>query len=101
MRRYAARIDPGQPAIVKALLGVGALIGYWGTNGAPDLVVAFRGTLFCLECKEPIGPKGGSAKRGQHLTPAQIRFHRRWGALVTVVRSPTEALVAIGAIKAA
>jgi len=54
-------------------------------NGAPDLLVAFRGRLFLLEVKMP----GGT------LTPDQVRFHADWPD-VQVVRSVDEALAAIG-----
>lgn len=95
--RYAARIDPGQPAIVEALRTAGALVASWGTDGAPDLVVAYHEMIYLLEVKEPLGAKGGSSKRGQHLTEHQERWHQRWRAYVSVVRSVEEALAAIGA----
>jgi hypothetical protein len=94
--RYAARVDPGQAAIVEALRSAGALIGFWGTAGAADLVCAYRGRVFLLEVKEPLGPAGGSSRRGQHLTPAQERWHQRWRAYVTIVRSVEDALEAVG-----
>lgn len=97
--RYARRIDPGQPEIVDALRRCGAVVASWGMEGAPDLVVGFRGRVHLLEVKEPIGVKGGTSRRGQHLTDAQLEFHRLWQEYVTVVRSPNEALQAIGAVR--
>jgi hypothetical protein len=97
--RYAARRDPGEKAIVEALRKSGALVAHFGTDGAPDLVVAYHEMLYLMEVKMPLGPKGGSSKRGQHLTEHQERWHQRWQAYVTVVRSVEDALAAIGAAK--
>lgn len=93
--RRANRRDPGEKPIVEALRAIGARVSSWGTDGAPDLVVGWRGRVFLLEIKEPIGPEGGTSKRGQHLTPAQVRFHREWFGYVDVVRSVDEALAVL------
>ena len=95
-RRYAARVDPGQAAIVEALRKAGCLVAFWGTNGAPDLVVAHNEMIYLLEVKEPIGERGGSSRRGQYLTPAQLAFHGKWRAYVEIVRSVSEALQVVG-----
>lgn len=59
-------------------------------TGLPDLVCLRRGVVKFLECKSP----------GGNLTPAQEYTFRRFAAaLVTVhvVRTPEEALMAVGA----
>lgn len=89
----AARADANQPAVVAALRKVGAIVYSLHRVGAgvPDLLVGFRGLTYLLEVKEP---KGGV------LTPQQIEFGLNWrGRPVSIVKSPDEALRAIGAVK--
>ena len=63
----------------------------------PDLLVGHRGHNYLMEVKRPPGPKGGMSEDGQKLSPGQERFRREWrGRPVVVVRSPSEALQALG-----
>ena len=91
-------MDPNQAEIVAALRKVGARVAFWGTDGAPDLCVGFASRVYLLEVKSPLGRRGGSSGPGQRLNDLQLRFHRVWAGYVDVVRTPTEALLAIRAI---
>jgi Holliday junction resolvase len=108
IHRRAARRDKSEPAIVAALEAVGATVTRISAGGCPDLLVGFRGETFLLECKEPLGPKGGKSfylakGRGKgDMTQDQIDWHAQWrGRPPVVVRTVDEALRAIGAVAAA
>jgi hypothetical protein len=87
----AHKVDANQSAIVEAVRKVGAEVQDLSAvgGGFPDLIVLFRGRLFLFEVKV-VGGK---------LTPKQIEFIKRWGEVVNIVRSPEDALAAIGAIE--
>jgi hypothetical protein len=88
--RRAARRDDNENAVVEALLAVGATVHRLDETGVPDLLVGFRRQTFLIEVK---GPRG-------KLTGDQVAWHRGWrGAAAHVVRTPTEALRAIGAVQ--
>ena len=84
----ARRVDANQAEIVEALRAAGALVHCTHTvgDGFPDLVAAIDGEVFLLEIKSP----------GGRLTKAEQRFHNVWCEYVRVVRSPMEALEALG-----
>ena len=87
--RYAARVDNAQEAIVTALRQAGADVEI---SGRPvDLLVGFKGRTYLLEVK--------SGKRKRRDQPAQDKFLATWRGQVKVVRTPWEALKAIGAVK--
>lgn len=90
--------DAGEAEIIRALEGVGAMVEQLEMPAGPDLLVGFRGQNWLLEVKGPIGPKGGTSKHGQQLGADQLKWHQTWKGQVTVVRSPSEALEAIGAL---
>jgi len=86
-RRYLSRTDSLQQDIVAALRQAGAQV--WLTHavgsGFPDTIVCIGGErLYLLEIKMPHGT----------LTPQQIMFNAKWP--VAVVRTPEEALAAVG-----
>jgi hypothetical protein len=95
---HAARRDPGEPEIVRALRSRGCFVhlvkGEWGI---PDLLVfAPDGRIVLLEVKSPPGPRGGTKhEKGQHLNEKQAEIfaeaHKR-GAPVFVVHDVDEAL---------
>lgn len=88
--RRAAKRDDNEALIVTALQSAGWTVVRVSDAGAPDLLVARNGVLTLMEVK---GPKGT-------LTPAQeVAFERlAWaGVQVWVVRTPFEALNAVGA----
>ena len=93
MKRQAARIDRNQERIVQALRLVGARVGFWGMDGAPDLVVAYRGRVYLVEVKAPLGPRGGG---GGTLTAAQDHFHQRWAGYLHIVHGVEDALALLG-----
>jgi hypothetical protein len=90
--RRAAHVDSTQPVIVKALRAVGASVKRITSpdgDGCWDLLAGFRGADFKLEVKGPSTP----------VSPGQLKLHTSWrGAPTFVVRTPEEALRAIGAI---
>lgn len=86
--RYGRR-DSTHREIVDTLEAVGASVFDAADVGLgfPDLVVGYRGVTYLLEVK---GPRG-------KLRPSQVSFCATWkGAPVIVVRTPAEALAAIG-----
>ena len=87
----APRIDSTHNAIVCALRDMGASVTSLAAVGlgVPDLVVGWRHQNFLLEVK---------SEKGQ-LNLYQKAFHRMWNGQVAVVRTPDDALRAIGAIK--
>lgn len=87
------KTDLNQPEIVSALRKVGAKVFVASAVGMgfTDLVVGFRGRVFLLEVKQP--------KKERRLTPSQKEFHAEWGAYISVVTDPIEALVAVGAVR--
>lgn len=106
--KRAARRDANEPAIVEALRAAGASVEIIGEGeGRPDLMVGYRGNTFHLEVKNPLGPRGGKSGGGASrpgqggdgvLTEAQRDWWAAWkGAPPVIVRTPAEALAAIGA----
>lgn len=92
--RRAARRDESEPAIVAALVAVGAEV--WRLTDV-DLLVAFRGRWQPIECKT-------SAKvyRTKPGTRARQQAHRdraaKCGCAIPVVTTPEEALRAVGVL---
>lgn len=86
--RRAAHLDSNHAAIVDALRGAGvSVVAIQSAQaGLPDLIAAHHGRNYLLEVKQP----------GEQLSPAQVKWHRNWRGQVTVVRTPLEALRAIG-----
>lgn len=87
--RRAAKRDDNEALIVTALQSAGWTVVRVSDAGAPDLLCVRMGEIRLLEVK---GPKGT-------LTPAQeVAFERlnRAGVTVLVVRSPPDALEAVG-----
>lgn len=89
--KLRARTDQSQPGIVAALRGVGAKVQslHRVGSGCPDLLVSFRGRWHVMECKT------GKGK----LKIDQQDWIDTFTAPVDVVRTPDEALRAIGAMK--
>lgn len=90
--RQAAKVDDNQAPIVKALRKSGA---YVCIIGQPyDLLVAWRGHWFVMEVKDPT-----KSPKHQELTPSQLDTlaKLRASAPLHLVRTPDEALCAIGA----
>lgn len=86
--------DANQAVIVEALRKVGAIVCIMTNigDGAPDLLVGWRGETTLLEVKTEDGK----------LAVEQLRWHAVWrgrGGRLAVVRSPLDALIAIGAVR--
>ncbi len=102
--RRAKRRDANEAAIVEALEAAGAYVQRLDDSGGgvPDLLVGYRGVTKLLEVKLPLGPRGGVHHHGKpgssgDMTPAQVRWWADWcGEPPLVVRTPAEALAAIG-----
>lgn len=93
--RRAAKRDENEAAIVEALEAVGATVERLSGASIPDLLVGYRGVTTLMEVKQPAGAKGGTSHRD--LLPGQAAWHAAWrGSPVAVVRTPAEALAAIG-----
>lgn len=84
LKRWAARRDGTEPAIVQALARVGAETVKLDKF---DLLVLFRGQLFMLDPK----------RRGGEATPSQQQLIQR-GFPLRLVETPEDALRAIGAV---
>lgn len=86
---YSHRVDGNQVLIVAVLRAAGASVEDLSDvgRGVTDLLVGYAGANFLLEIKTHFG----------HLSTMQIRWHERWRGQVAVVRTPAEALAAIGA----
>ena len=107
VHRRAARRDSNEVDIVRALEAAGASVTYMGAPGVPDLLVGYAGHTHLLEVKQPLGPAGGkrgggSTRPGQGgdgvLSADQLAWWQEWrGASPVIVRTPAEALAAIGA----
>lgn len=98
-RRWAARADANQPAIVAALRRAGCTVQHLHAvgSGCPDLLVGFvapegHRDLILVEVKD--GAKRPSARR---LTPDQEDWWAGWhGRAPVVVTNEAEALAAVG-----
>ena len=88
--RWAQAPDANQKEIVVALEKVGATVLdlHRVGQGCPDILVGWRGSCYLLELKTLKGK----------LEPSQIEFRDMWKGHFAVVRSPMEALKAIGAV---
>ena len=86
MKQYAAKRDANEPAIIAALEAAGCIVLKLNSAGAPDLLVQSPdGLLYLLEVKAAHGT----------LTPAQ-RHWQAQGLRVAIVRTPEQALAAVG-----
>ena len=80
------RKDANEPTLVEALVATGASV----TDGGPlDLIVGLGGSTYLLEVKT----KGGKLRKSQQ------EFLDAWNGHAAVVRTPEEALRAIGVIE--
>ena len=85
MPKYGAAVDVNQTEIKEALEDAGCDVEHIRTP--VDLAVGVQGKTFLLEVKRP---KGG------RKTPAQIKFFEKWRGHVAIVKTPEEALAAVG-----
>lgn len=94
----AAKVDDNQHEIIATLRQVGAEVLDLSRvgKGCPDLLVGFRGQNFLLEVKRP----KAKGQRAGTTTTAQDAFFLRWHGRgqYAIVRSPNEALHAVGAV---
>ena len=88
---WAAKVDTNQAEIVSALRQVGASVLVLSRvgQGCPDLAVGIRGKTFFMEIKTVRGA----------LTPAEDEFMHLWRGHYAIVRTPEEALRAIGVLE--
>ena len=95
--RRAARVDANHASIVAALRQIGASVLDASAvgQGAPDLIVGYRGRNWLIECKD--GAKPPSARQ---LTPAQIEFKASWRGHWAVALSPLEAVQIVSRVAA-
>ena len=89
--RWAAKVDANQAEIVQALRDAGASVLVLSRvgQGCADLAAGVRGETFFLEVKTDKGK----------LTPREQEFMEGWRGHYAIVRTPEEALKAIGLIE--
>jgi hypothetical protein len=90
LKRYAAKRDQSEKAILQALKQVGA---DYLLLDAVDVLVLYRGDVFMLECKTPTSKRGTVRK-----TRSQVDLSAR-GWPIFYVTTGEQALRAIGAMK--
>ena len=85
---YANKPDANQDAIVSALRKAGCTVQSLGKvrDGCPDLLVGRAGVNYLLEVKTARGA----------LTEDEASWHWAWNGQVLIVRSPGQALAAVG-----
>lgn len=101
MRKYAARVDANQSAIVRALESMGALVRDCSRMGSgfPDLLVLWRGQWLLAEVKD-----GSRPPSERKLTRDQVLWHaeaKQHGGTVYVLETEDDALAMLGARRAA
>jgi hypothetical protein len=99
--RYPAtqgRRDANEPVIQTALERAGATVEQLPTGqGMPDLLCGYKGINYLLEVKlNPV--KGEVFASHCSLNKKQRDWHSGWKGQKCIVRTPEEALQAIGAI---
>jgi Holliday junction resolvase len=95
--RRAPQRDSNEPEIVAALVKAGASVTRINGTGVPDLLVGYGGQTFLLEVKMPAGDRSGQKRGPAQLNDEQLAWWSTWrGRPPAVVRSPAEALAAIG-----
>ena len=89
--RWAAKTDANQAEIVAALRDAGASVLVLSRvgQGCADLAAGVRGETFFLEVKTDKGK----------LTPREQEFMDGWRGHYAIVRTPEEALKAIGVME--
>jgi len=87
--RRAAKIDANQNDIVKSLRVFGATVQSLATigDGAPDLLVGYRGYNILMEVKDSDKPP---SKR--KLNNKQIKWHDAWRGQSHKIETATEAI---------
>jgi hypothetical protein len=103
---FAKQRDTNEPPIVAALRRAGASVTLIPGFGVPDLLVGYQQETFLLEVKHVLGARGGkhayktpvTEVGGGELSETQVRWWKGWqGRPAQIVRTPDEALAAIGA----
>ena len=85
MKRNSGKRDLSEAAIAHALTKAGCDIEY-AERKPWDLLIGRAGQCYLLEIKGEAGT----------LTESQVKFKQKWRGHYAVVRTPTEALKAIG-----
>lgn len=101
LNRAASR-DESEPEIVEALRRAGCDVFQLDGRDIPDLLVGVGDRWVLLEVKEPLGPRGGDSKDGQHLSEGQAAFFALAQARrrpIALVRTAEEALRAVGLVR--
>lgn len=96
LHRRDAKRDANEAPIVEALRAAGASVERLSGPDLPDLLVGWQGANVLLEVKREAGKRGGTSNR--KLLPGQVAWRDAWrGRPPVIVRTPEEALAAIGA----
>jgi len=99
MRRLAAKSDSNAGPIIEALRAAGCSVTIISAPGVPDLSVGRKDAdgiprTYWLEVKREAGPRGGVS--GRKLTQEQLLWWAMWRGHAAIVRTPQEALDAVG-----
>lgn len=103
IHRRAARRDDNEQTIVDALEAAGASVLTISKKDACDLLIGYRGVNYLQEVKQGTDGKTRRTTRGDRTdadgrSKGQVEFAANWrGAPPVIVRTPAEALAAIGA----
>ena len=91
MTRWAAKVDTNQAEIVQALRDAycSVLLLHRVGQGCPDIAVGYKGSVYFLEIKTEKGK----------LTTREQEFMDSWRGHYAIVRTPDEALRAIGVLE--
>jgi len=80
---WSNKVDKIQPAVIKIFETAGFSVDTNSKAGTPDLTVAVNEEItFMVEVKSTPNAK---------LTPAQVKFHKKWKGKIYVVRSIEDA----------
>ena len=87
------RTEETVTGLVRALTALGCSVQPLSGRGVPDLLVGIRGRNFLLECKAPLGVRGGASGRG--LNEAQEAWARSWRGDAPMLARTTDDAVAV------
>ena len=108
MSFYRQSRDANEPAVIAALIAIGASVTKLPGGGLPDLLVSYRGVLHLLEVKNLDSSTHAkkTTRRGipdptAYLTKAQRKWWLAWtGKPPVIVTTAAEALAAVTGLTA-
>lgn len=95
--RVRARKDENHIAIVKNFRQLGATVldtAQLG-NGAPDILIGYKGHNVAIEIKD-----GSKVPSQRKLTPDEVKFHDEWQGWIEIVYSVDDVINLVNRIRA-